>query len=166
MKPLLYLLLAASLLSCAAPRKANLQQDWDVTEAARGWRPHYAGAALAAVSGACWGVHETAVHHPDRFPSSWNKQFWDNRESWRNKYRDGDPTKGPAYPGSTTVLAWTTDAKHLFGTLHRGTLYGSAVVITIGRRRPVLHYLLDAGVSFAAFSLGFHGVYSLAFREK
>lgn len=160
------LLFSASLLlfSCATPRKpSNLQGELDFS-AAQGWRPHYTGAALACVSGAAWGVHETSVHHPDRFPSSWNKQFWDNRESWRNKYRDGDPSKGPAYPGSTTVLAWTTDAKHLFGTVHRTSLYASAVVITIGRRRPVAHYLLDAGLSFAAFSLGFHGIYSLAFR--
>ena len=161
---LLVIFFCVWMLSCAAPKRGVLQRNDEFTLA--GWKPHYAGAALMAVSGAAWGVHETSVHHPDRFPSNWNKQYWDNRLSWRNKYQDGDPAKGPAYPGSTTVLAWTTDAKHLFGTIHRTTLYGAAVVITIGRRRPLAHYLADALLSFAAHSIGFHGIYSLAFRPN
>lgn len=121
-------------------------------------------ASLAFASGASYGFHETSVHHPDRFPASWNKQFWDNRESWRNKYRNGDPTCGPAYFGSTTFLAWTTDSKHLFGTLHRTTMFASGVTMTIGQRRPVWHYLADAAISFAAFSIGFHSIYTISFR--
>lgn len=129
------------------------------------WRRGAVGGGLALISGAAWGVHETVVHHPGRIPAGWNRRFWDGRESWRNKYRDGDPAKGPAFPGSTTVLAWTTDAKHLFGTIHRGTLFGAGVTITIGEKRPVWHYLVDAGVSMAAFGMGFHGVYSIIFHE-
>lgn len=120
-------------------------------------------ASLAFVSGAAWGFHETSVHHADRIPAGWNKQFWDGRISWRNKYKDGNPDLGPRFPGSTTVLAWTTDAKHLFGTTHRLTMFASGVTITIGERRPTWHYLADIGISFAAFSLGFHSVYSVGF---
>lgn len=120
-------------------------------------------ASLAMVSGAAWGFHETSVHHADRIPDSWNQQYWDGRISWRNKYKDGNPDLGPRFPGSTTVLAWTTDAKHLFGTAHRATLFASGVTITIGERRPVWHYLADVGISFAAFSIGFHSVYTVGF---
>ena len=123
-----------------------------------------APAGISAVSGAAWGVHETAVHHPSRIPAGWNRQFWDGRVSWTNKYRNGDPAAGPAYPGSTTFLAWTTDAKHLFGTVHRATMFGSAVVIGLGERRPVWHYLVDAGISFVAFTVGFHTIYTVSFN--
>lgn len=35
-------------------------------------------------------------------------------QSWKGKYKDRDPSKGPAFPGATTWLAWTTDGWHLF----------------------------------------------------
>lgn len=130
---------------------------------AQSYRPRLAPIGLALVSGASYGLHETLVHHPHSIPAGWNKRFWDNRESWRNKYRNGDPGAGPAYFGSTTFLAWTTDGKHLTGTFHRGTLFATGVTVSIGERRPALHYLFDAGLSFLAFSAGFHGVYSFMF---
>jgi hypothetical protein len=40
-------------------------------------------------------------------------QFWNGKISWTNKYRNHDVKQGPAYFGSTTFLAFTTDAPHL-----------------------------------------------------
>lgn len=163
MKTLALLLTLAMLSGCSRkryndlPRGPGLSARFDLRRAA------LAG-SIAAVSGASWGLHETAVHHPSRLPAGWNRQWWDARVSWTNKYRRADPAAGPAYLGSTTFLAWTTDAKHLFGTAHRATLFGAALVIGLGERRPAWHYLLDAGISFVAFSAGFHGVYSIAFQ--
>lgn len=133
---------------------------------AQRYQPRYASFVLSAVSGASWGIHETSVHHPNRFPESWNKQFWDNSLSWRNKYQDGNPTMGPKYWGSTSFLAWTTDAKHLFGTVHRGTLFAAGLTITIGekQKRKWWHYAADIGLSYLAYTGGFHATYSLAFR--
>ena len=153
MKYLIFLIL----LSSCATQKVDTGREFSLKQAA-------AGAALSAISGACWGFHETSVHHPDKIPAGWNKQFWDNRQSWRNKYRNGDPEQGPKYVGSTTFLAWTTDAKHLFGTAHRATLFGSAVVFTIGEKRPAWHYLADIGIGFLSFSAGFHSVYTIGFK--
>jgi len=167
MKALALLLALILLAGCSRRRYNDLPKGVDFGAApARAYSIKRAAAVagLAAASGAAWGVHETAVHHPSRLPAGWNRQWWDSRESWRNKYRHGDPDAGPAYFGSTTFLAWTTDAKHLFGTAHRATLFGSALIIGLGQRRPVWHYLLDAGVSFVAFSAGFHAVYSVAFQ--
>ena len=164
MKTLLLLLAIALLTSCA--RKQYQVQSGVDFSTRYDMRRAIAPATLGTVSGGAWGVHKTVVHHPDRIPSGWNRQLWDGRVSWTNKYRHGDPAAGPAYPGSTTFLAWTTDAKHLFGTVHRATLFGSAVVIGLGEQRPVWHYLVDAGISFVAFSVGFHGVYSVAFMLR
>lgn len=128
------------------------------------WRKAIAPASFALVSGAAWGFHETSVHHPDRFPDSWNPNYWDARVSWKNKYYRNDPQNGPKYLGSTTFLAWTTDSKHLFGTVHRVSMLGAGVsagiVYNRGERRKWWHYGIDAAISYAAYSAGFHLVYS------
>lgn len=162
MKVLLFFLLVF-FCACSAPKRAALDTGREFNTSYR-WQRAIAPVLLSGVSGAAYGVHETVVHHPDRIPASWGPQFWDNRVSWRNKYRGGNPEHGPAYFGSTTVFAWTTDAKHLFGSLHRATLFGAGISVGIGQRRPVWHYVLDAGISFVAFSTGFHGTYSILFR--
>lgn len=167
MRSILFFLLVLACTSCATKRKAqHIDTGLEFTEkVSYKWKRAVAAGALCGLSGAAWGVHETVVHHPGRIPANWNQQFWDARQSWRNKYRHGDPTLGPAFPGSTTALAWTTDAKHLSGTLHRTLLFSGGLVITIGERRPWWHYAIDLGLSYAMFSGGFHGVYSGAFRQ-
>lgn len=147
------LISALLLLSCAAPKRAKLDTDYEFSYS---WKRAAAGAGLAALSGACYGVHETVVHHPSRIPPSWDKQWWDSRVSWTNK--------GTNLWGST-FGSFGSDAKHTFGPIHRWTLYGAAVVLTIGERRPPWSYLADVGISFVAFSLGFHGTYTYGFRE-
>jgi hypothetical protein len=131
------------------------------------WRKAIAPASFALVSGAAYGFHETSVHHPDRIPAGWNANFWDNRISWKNKYYQNDPANGAKYLGSTTFLAWTTDSKHLFGSIHRVTLFGAGasagIVYTRGERRKWWHYAADAAITYAAYSIGFHAVYSGVF---
>ncbi len=149
--------------ACHTPRRATIDTGREINSSYR-WQRAIAPVLLSGISGAAYGVHETVVHHPDRIPASWAPRFWDNRVSWRNKYRHGTPEHGPAYFGSTTVFAWTTDAKHLFGTLHRATLFGAGISVGIGKRRPVWHYALDAGLSFVAFTVGFHSAYTFYFN--
>lgn len=161
MKPFALLIALSALTSCAPSNKIKVVDGRYITYR---WQRAVAPALLAGVAGACWGVHETVVHHPDRIPDGWNKRFW-GPDSWRNKYKGGDPSRGAAFPGSTTVLVWTTDAKHLFGSMHRVTMFGAGMTISLGEPRPVWHYLADAGISFLAFSAGFHGTYSLAFQK-
>ena len=119
-----------------------------------------APAACAFVSGASWGVHETVTSHPQYIPAGWNKQFWDNRISWKNKYKNGDPEQGEAFFGSTTFLVSATDARHLFASVHRTTLFATGITLTIGEKRPFVHYVADAALSAIAFSAGFHLMYS------
>ena len=150
MKTLLIILTILALPHAALAQKYN-------------WRKAIAPASFALVSGGAWGFHETSVHHPDRFPDSWNPNYWDARVSWKNKYYRNDPQNGAKYLGSTTFLAWTTDSKHLFGTIHRVAMFGAGVTITIGEKRKWWHYGADAAISYAAFAVGFHSVYSLSF---
>ena len=47
--------------------------------------------------------------------STFKNAYWFNPNgSWKNKYKDNDPTKGPKFFGSTTFLVFTTDAWHFF----------------------------------------------------
>ena len=41
-----------------------------------------------------------------------HQQWLDPRLSWRNKWRNGDPKQGEAFPLSSTALVATTDAWH------------------------------------------------------
>ncbi len=128
--------------------------------------PNVPAVGIALLSGALYGIHESVVHTPNRIPAGWNRQWWDASVSWRNQYAGADPRNGPRFPGSTTTLAWSTDAKSLFGAAHRGTLFLSGVTITLGEKKPVWHYLVDASLSAVAFGLGYHTLYSspLLFR--
>ena len=129
------------------------------------WKDAILPAVLAGASGTFNGLNQTISHHYPSFkrvfPNA-SDRFW-GPDSWRNKYELGDPTKGPAYLGSTTFLAWTTDGYHLTNTGSRGTLFSAGLTIGIGEKRPWWHYAIDVGVSFIAYSAGFHLVYSGVF---
>ena len=58
-----------------------------------------------------------------------NPDWWNPAKSWRNKYKDRVISKGPAFPGSTTVFSFVTDAWHLFQFLSNSFLALSVVVI-------------------------------------
>lgn len=153
MKTLLFILsLVGFLNSCAPAKKIDKGTEFQYS-----LKHALIPAALSFQSGAFYGVHETVVHHPDRIPERWNKQWWDNRLSWTNK--------GETFIGKT-IGSFGSDAKHTFGPLHRWHLFGAGLSIGIGQKRKWWHYAIDAGVSFVAFSAGFHSVYSIGFRQK
>lgn len=79
-------------------------------------------AGLILIAGAANAVMDTLQFHYSQsiFPLQPNdkllgkpRSWWDPQQSWRNKYRDGITARGPAFPGSTTVFVWLTDAWHL-----------------------------------------------------
>ena len=43
-----------------------------------------------------------------------NPLFWDKHQSWKNKWKNGNPKDGERFLGSSTLLVWITDAWHLF----------------------------------------------------
>jgi len=49
-----------------------------------------------------------------KFKSEKVKMWFNQSQGWKNKYKDRDPDKGPAFPGSTTALSWITDSWHFF----------------------------------------------------
>jgi hypothetical protein len=125
-------------------------------------------ALIGFTAGAAWGIHETSVNWPDRIPPSWNEHFWDNRVSWENKYKRGEYGQllqplTPKFFGSTSFLVATTDAKHLFASVHRWGMLGTGVSIGIGEKRKLWHYAADIGITALAYGAGFQ-VSTFAFK--
>lgn len=130
------------------------------------WQRSLLTFGVGAFAGGCYGFHETAVHRPSNFPGHWNKNYWDNSVSWPSKWRNGDKAQGPAFWGSDTFLAWTVDAKHMFGTGHRAGVLATGIVIGAGKRRKWWEYGIDLAAGFAGYSLAFHSIWTYRIYGK
>jgi hypothetical protein len=117
---------------------------------------------LIFLSGSAKGFNEGLQFNyygfEDIFPKA-NDQWFFPAFSFKNKYKDGDPAKGPRFPLSTSVLVMFTDQYHLNNFIQRASLT-AAIVIKIGDgKKPFKHYLLDALYYTACYQAGFHAIY-------
>jgi len=118
------------------------------------WKRGVGIAVSSGVAGASWGLNQSLNY---KYPE-WklrhqkaNDQFWDPSKSWTNKYAGGVKENGPKFVGSTNFLVGLTYANHL---THQITFVGVASVgfiIGHGKKRPWWYYLVDIGISGAAF---------------
>lgn len=132
------------------------------------WKRALPGMACSFVAGNANGIHETINYHYDRFEAVFptaNAQYWNPGVSWTNKYKDGNPALGARFPGSTSLLVFSTDANHLANNIHRAGLISGTCFATIGDRRPWWHYAINIGANYLAYEAGFHLQYSLIFRR-
>ena len=117
---------------------------------------------LVMLSGMAKGFNETLEFNwhgfAAVFPKANPQWFWPQK-SFKNKYKDGDPSKGAKFPLSTSVLVFATDQYHLNNLIHRASMT-AALVIKIGEgKKPFKHYVFDALYYTAAYQLGFGSVY-------
>ncbi len=122
------------------------------------------------VSGLINGMREASSFHWEAFQQTFpdaNPEWWNDDISWVNKYEDGDVSKGPDFPGSTTIFVFTTDAYHALTTSDRLCLVvgsGLNTYVNVINGRDFKHYLFDAGINFLVRSVAFHGVYTILIR--
>ena len=123
---------------------------------------HVITGALMFLAGAAKGFNESLQFNYKGFSNIFPKanKFWfDPVFSFKNKYKDHDPTKGAAFPMSTSVLVMFTDQFHLNNFIQRASMT-AALVIKIGDgRKPFKHYLFDALFYTAAYQAGFGSIY-------
>ena len=117
---------------------------------------------LLFTAGAAKGFNEALQYKyngfEDIFPKA-NDQWFYPTFSYKNKYKDGDPAKGPRFPLSTSVLVMFTDQYHLNNFIQK-TAMTAALVIKIGEgKKPFRHYLFDVLYYTACYQLGFHTIY-------
>lgn len=72
---------------------------------------------LITIAGAANGIMDRIQHHYYTMPESWNEQFWNPKESWRNKWKNGDHTQGEKFLFSSTFLVGLTDGWHLMKSI-------------------------------------------------
>lgn len=118
--------------------------------------------SLVLVGGAAKGFNETLQFNyrifEKTFPGA-NKQWFDPKVSWRNKYEGGNPDNGPKSFLSTSVLVMFTDQYHLNNFIHKVALM-SALVIKIGEgKKPFKHYLYDLAFYSLCYQAGFAATY-------
>lgn len=66
----------------------------------------------------CDAVMDTLTHHYyASIFNAYNSQYWNPAISWKNKYKNGKKTNGPAFFLSTGLLIAFTDAWHLFKSI-------------------------------------------------
>ncbi len=109
------------------------------------------------VAGSAKGLNETLQFHPDRFFKAFpaaSRQWFDPAVSWKNKYKNGDPALGPRFPGSTNMLVAFTDQYHLNNMIFRGAIT-AAIILKIGHKQKLTHYILDAIYYSACYQGGF-----------
>lgn len=94
--------------------------------------------------------------------SVFNKLKWFNpAESWKNKWKDGDKSKGEAFLGSSTIFVMFTDAWHLFGSIQR-LMWIFAIVLY----KPTINWWADGMILMASHMIVFHVLFTYAFRRK
>lgn len=89
------------------------------------------------------------------FFSKLDKYFWNPYYSWVNKYKDRDPTKGPAFPFSTNYLVGITDAWHLLKSFSI-TFIILAVIFADRIYNPFVDFIIYRSL----YGLGFVIVYN------
>lgn len=85
------------------------------------------------------------------FPTSYDKIL--PGYTWKRKWKNGDPTQGPKFWGSTTIFAWTTDPYHAVRSFET-VCYTVAVCIHIGEKKKWYLYVVDALAHQTAKAIG------------
>ncbi len=148
----LFILIAALLVSTSGFSQYQIKKEWPTL-------------ATSFFAGWFEGSDELLKHHYYKFNRSFpnaNQQYWNPNISWKNKYKNGDYTQGPKFPGSTTVFVWTTDAYHLV-RFKRNTMFLCTFVFHPRDNRKFKYHLLDATIHSLSFSLGFNLIYGVIY---
>lgn len=116
--------------------------------------------ALCLMAGILNGGMDTHHHHwGESVFKNWGS-FW-QEQSWRNKYKLGDPRYGRKKFLGIVVPVWVTDGWHL---MKFSMLY---CLFTAMAMHPAwLYWLWDALGSWAAFTVGFYAGYTYLFIKR
>lgn len=109
----------------------------------RTWRKYAPMSGVAFTIGMTHGYFDLVQNNYSRFevrhPNA-NRQWFDPDISWRNKYKNGDPSQGARFPLSKSVLVGVTDFKHALDVAEIAALT-VAVKITINRSNYTYKHL-------------------------
>lgn len=93
--------------------------------------------------------------------------FWDPSISWKNKYKNKDPKQGEAFPGSTTIFVFVTDAWHFFQFLFLRFIFAAMVLLGLFARLSPWSWgnvYLDLLTAYIALSIIFGLTFTLFYK--
>lgn len=85
--------------------------------------------------------------------------FWKFEESWKKKYKEGEPKKGRKFFGSRTIFVFLTDGWHLTKSLMK-----FCFLIAIIIHNPIYSWYIELPILWISFQLGFHLTYTIIFK--
>lgn len=102
-------------------------------QAQRPWKEYLIPGSAMLFSGMVEGVDESTMYHYDDgfkrvFPNA-SDRFWNPAVSWRNKFKNGQPSQGEAFWGSTDLFVAFTDGHHFLRNIHMVTDLGASIYI-------------------------------------
>lgn len=112
-----------------------------------------AGWGLCFLGGFTHGLREAYHAEPGIFERRFGAKpdGYFGSQSWKRKYHDYD---GGNAVERSVLYTPVSDFWHVSAWLEKGYLMSGTVVVFIGERRRLKHYLLDFGISFVAASAG------------
>lgn len=95
-----------------------------------------------------------------------NPLFWNYKISWKNKWKNGDPTQGEKFWGSSTIFVSFTDAWHLFQHFFLLTIF--LIPIIYSQCYPIINWywmVTDFLLIYTIFNIIFEITYRI-FNKK
>lgn len=138
------------------------------------WKKAAWVAGISFAGGTINGSHEMWHYHKaDARRIFGDPQKWDPDETWRNKWKNGDPDQGERFPLSSTTLVMFTDPNHAAKWGNHTALFATGIIIGVGtfdgwkhrnrreRWTQVKHAVGYGAVAYTFRAAGFHTVYTL-----
>lgn len=118
---------------------------------------------LAGIFNACMDVLKTRFNKS--IFKNWKHQKWIDPSIsyvfWTNKWKDGDPSAGEKFPGSSTFLVWITDFWHLCKMLML-----LCIMFAIVFYNPLVTWWADILILYCSFTIPFELFFSKILIKK
>ena len=125
------------------------------------WKKEVLPITTMFLAGAVNGVNQDLLFHYHEFENTFpraNPQFWDPSISWRNKYRNGDPSQGEAFPGSSTIFVGVTDGYH--ATVAARNIMITTTICISSESRGWKPFITRTLIYSLSYGLGFELMYN------
>lgn len=114
---------------------------------------------IAAICNAV--MDKVQSHYSKSIFKDLNSKWWNPKESWKNKWKNGDPAQGEAFLGSSTVFVLFTDSWHFFQFLFLSFLF-LAVVSYV----PMVNWVVDFIVYHIVLGMVFELFFAKIFAKE
>lgn len=88
------------------------------------------------------------------------RNWFDPNISWQSKWKNGCPSQGEAFFGSSTFMVWVTDGWHFIQKL-----YLTVIFLMVILYHPFIGFWQDFLIMYFVFTVSFETFYRLLKRE-